>query len=200
MYFLIDIVAVAFVLGLALYGLKIGFFKSTVDVALVIAFFAVACGIAFGAVYLLEANFGWVTEMQSAIVNILGNSKLEGGQEIVSLVAYYLSYGLLILVFLVGALILTNWLRKLIVKLFEKINKFVIFGFFDKLLGFTVNLAFSAGLVICILALVYALAPKGIFVYSNEVFLASEVLSLVYEVNPLNALFETLFATLPPLV
>ncbi len=197
MYFLVDIIAIAFVLGLALYGLKIGFFKSTVDVALVIAFFGVAGGLAFGSVFLLETHFGWVTEMQSVLVNLLGNSKISGGQEIVEAIAYYIGYGLLIFIFFIAYLVLTNWLRKLIVKLFEKINKFVLFGFFDKLLGFTINLAFSLGLVICLMAVIYALAPKGILVYSNEVLLASEVLSLIHEINPLNQVFEGLFASLP---
>lgn len=197
MYFLIDIIAIAFVLGLSLYGLKIGFFKSTVDVALVIVFFAVSGALAYLTVLLLDKNFGWVTEIQSVLVNLLGNSKITGGQEIVEIVAYFVGYGILVLIFFIGYIILTNWLRKLLVKLFEKINKFALFGFVDKLLGFTINLAFSLGLVVCLMAVIYALSQKGILVYSNEVLLASEVLSLLHDVNPLNAVFENLFANLP---
>ncbi len=201
MYFIVDIIAIAFVLVLSLLGLKLGFFKSTVDVVLVLVFFAgAAVGAYFTVDLLFEGQFGLVTELQSVIVPMLGNSKISGGQEIVEIVAYYLGLALLVFITFIIYLVILNIVRKLIIKLSELVNKIVLFAFVDKLLGFAVNLAASAGIVIAFMAVVHSLAPLGILTYLNEVFLASEVLSLFYEINPLNNLLAPMFAGLPSIL
>ena len=201
MYFIVDIIAIAFVLVLALLGLKLGFFKSTVDVVLVLAFFAgAAVGAFFTVTKLFEAQFGWVTELQSVIAPMLGDSKISGGQAIVDIVAYFIGLGILILITFILYLVILNIVRKLIIKLSELINKLVLFAFIDKLLGFTVNLAASAGIVIGFMAVVHSLAPLGLLTYLNEVFLASEVLSLFYEINPLNQFLAPMFEGLPSML
>lgn len=201
MYFIVDIIAIAFVLVLALLGLKLGFFKSTVDVVLVLAFFAgAAVGAYFTVAKLFEAQYGWVTELQSVIAPMLGDSKISGGQAIVDIVAYYIGLGILTLITFILYLVILNIVRKLIIKLSELVNKIVLFAFIDKLLGFAVNLAAAAGIVIGFMAVVHSLAPLGLLTYLNEVFLASEVLSLFYEINPLNQFLAPMFEGLPSML
>ena len=197
MYFLVDIIALAFILVLSLIGLKLGFFKSTVDVVLVLVFFAGAgVGAYFLSTYFLEPRFGWITELQKVYVNLLGNSKISGGQAIIETTAYWLSLGSLVLVLFIILSIVLNIVRKLIVKLFDLINRCVILGFIDKLLGFIVNLAVSTALILFVMAVIYCLAQFGILSHSHEVLLSSELLSLVYEVNPFNNLLSPLFQNL----
>ncbi len=197
MYFLVDIIALAFILLLSLLGLKLGFFKSTVDVVLVLVCFV---GAGVGAYFLtttyLEPEYGWVTELQNFYVNFLGNSKLSGGQALVESTAYWLGFGTLILILFILFSVILNIVRKLIIKIFEFINTYVLLGFVDKLLGFLVNLVASTGIVLLIMSVIYCLAPFGIFVHANEVMLSSELLSLVYEVNPLNNLLAPMFENL----
>jgi uncharacterized membrane protein required for colicin V production len=201
MYFIIDVIAIAFILVLSLLGLKLGFFKSTIDVVLVLVFFAAAAGGAYLTVaFLFEPEFGWVTELQSIITPMLGNSKISGGQEIIETVAYWIGLAALTLITFIFYLIICNLIRKFIIKISECVNKLVLFAFIDKLLGFAVNLAASAGIVIALMAVVHSLAPLGILTYFNEVFLASEVLSLFYEINPLNELLAPMFSGLPAIL
>ena len=201
MYFLVDIIALAFIILLSLLGLKLGFFKSLVDVVLVVAFFAGAgVGAYFTVDKLIEPSLGWATELKAVIIPLLGNSKISGGQEIVEIVAEYISLGLLTFLLFIPYLIVANVIRKLIVKLFSFINKVALFGFLDKLLGFTLNLSVSVGIVLALCSLVYCLAPLGILTYSEEVLLSSEVLSLIYETNPLNSLLEPIFANLKSII
>lgn len=195
MYFLVDIIAVAFIILLSLLGLKLGFYKSLIDVVLVIGFFAGAgVGAFFTVTMVIEPYLGWVTELQSVVLTILGNSKIPGTQEFIVTASYWISIGLLTFLLFIVYLIILNFVRKLIGKLFEFINKLALFGFIDKLLGFVVNLAVSVGLVLLLTSLIYCLAPYGILTYSHEVLLSSEVLSLIYEANPLNAVLEPLFS------
>ncbi len=192
MYFLVDVIAIAFVLGFTIYGLKVGFFKSTMDVLLLIVCLAGA-----GLLSYLTAKWfdkiGWVAEFQSVLAKLFGNSKISGGQSIVELVCYWLSFSLFILLSFIVEYAVLNILRKLLVGLFKKINGVLVFGFVDKLLGMVVNFAVTAGIVLGLMALFYALAKAGIFVYGDEVVRASEVLSLIHKINPLNSIFAGIF-------
>ena len=136
--------------------------------------------------------------MQNFFMNLLGDSKVSGLQETIEQVAFYLGFGVLIIIFYIPYSILLNLLRKLIVKFFEKVNSIGLFGFFDKLLGFVINFVFSAGTILFILAFIHGTASIGTN-YAHELILSSEVLSLIYEVNPLNFIFEN-FADIFPVV
>ena len=81
MYILVDVLAVLFVLGLTLYGLKAGFFNSTVNLLLVIVCFAGSIGLAYLTVTEIFANWGWLEEITTLFAKLLGNSKIQGGQE-----------------------------------------------------------------------------------------------------------------------
>lgn len=190
MYILVDVIAVLFVLGLSLYGLKIGFFKSLVDVVLVIAFILGAGVLSYFTVLEIGKQTLWLEEMQNFFLNVLGNTKVSGMQETIEKVAYYIGFGLLIFIFFIGYNILLNIVRKIIVKFFEKINSIGLFGFIDKLLGFALNLVISAGAVLLIMAFIYGLSFMAPNNYAQEIILSSEILSTFYETNPLNVIFE----------
>lgn len=196
MYFLVDVIAVIFVLGLSLYGLKIGFFKSTVDVVLVLVCLVGAGALSYLTVLTLQDKTLWLEEMQNFFMGILGDSKISGLQATIEQVAFYLGFSVLIVLFYIPYSILLNFLRKIIVKIFDKINSVGLFGFFDKLLGFLINFIFSAGTILFILAFIHGTATIGPN-YAHELILSSEVLSIFYESNPLNFIFEN-FADLIP--
>lgn len=195
MYILVDVIAVLFVLGLSLYGLKIGFFKSLIDVVLVIGVLGGAGILSYFTIFALDPL--WLEEIQNFYLNILGNSKVSGMQETIEQVAFYLGFGTLMLVFFIGYNIVLNIVRKIIVKFFEKVNSLGFFGFFDKLLGFVINLAFSAGVVLLIMAFIYNLSFMAPNNYAQELILSTEILSTFYETNPLNFIFEGLTQLLP---
>ena len=193
MYILVDVIAVLFVLGLTLYGLKAGFFNSTINLILVIACFAGSIILAYITVSEVFASWGWLTEIKDLFINVLGNSKIQGGQAVVEEVAFYLGLGLLTLITAIIYSIVLNLLRKLILSLFAMINSVAFFGFFDKLFGFLINFALSAGIVLAIMAFFHVFETDGmLFNYANEVIRASEVLSFFHDINPLNALFENM--------
>ncbi|MBR6737700.1 MAG: hypothetical protein IKL82_05005 [Clostridia bacterium] len=193
MYIIVDVLALLFVLGLTLYGLKAGFFNSTVNLLLVIVCFAGSLVASYFTVTEVFAKWGWLEEITLFFQGVLGNSKIQGGQEIVDLVAYYLGLGLLIIITAIVYGVVLNIVRKLILGLFKKINSVAFFGFFDKLLGFIINFALSAGIVLAIMAFFYVFEEGGVmFTYANEVIRASEVLSFIHDINPLNALFSDL--------
>ena len=191
MYILVDIIAVLFVLGLTIYGLKSGFCNSTVNLLLVIICFGGSIALAGVTVIYGFEQLGWVDEITALFASLLGNSKIQGGQEIVNLVANYLGIGLLVLICAIIYGIVLNILRKLLLKAFKKLNEIAFFGAIDKTLGCLVNFVISAGLVLTTMAFIHAFEDGGIvFTYANEVLRASEILSFFNDINPLNALFE----------
>jgi uncharacterized membrane protein required for colicin V production len=193
MYFLVDVIAIAFVLGFALYGLKAGFTKSTLDVVLVIACVAGAGLLAYLCA-LWFTKIGWTGELQSVILRLFGNSKISGAQKILEMVCYYISFAFFVLISFIVCYIVLGLIRRLIVSLIKKINGLAVFGVLDKVLGFTVNLAVTAGIVLFIMALFFDLAKSGKYAYGDEVLRASEVLSAVHKINPLNSVFAKIFS------
>ena len=192
MYFLVDIIAIAFVLGFTLYGLKAGFTKSTLDVVLVIACVAGAGLLAY-LLATLFAKIGWVGEMQSVILRLFGSSKVAGVETILEIVCYYIAFSFFVLLSFIVCYIVLGLIRRLIIALIKKLNGLAFFGVLDKVLGFTVNLAVTAGIVLSLMALFYALAKSGKYAYGDEVLRASEVLSAVHKINPLNSIFANIF-------
>ena len=185
MYLLVDIIAIVFVLGISIYGLIAGFSRSTIGFLLVLICVAGAGALAFLTATLF-VKIGWVTELQNALITMLGNSKISGAQEIIEEACYWIAFGIFTLIFFTLEYILLNFLRRLLAKLIDKFNNLLVFGFIDKVLGFIINLALSLGLVLVLLAVTYALSANGKFSYGDEIVRASEVLKLVYKVNPLN--------------
>ncbi len=192
MYILVDIIALLFVLGLTIYGLKAGFCNSTVNVLLVLICFVGSIALAFVTVYFGFNKLGWVEEVTLFFANVLGDSKIKGGQEIVNLVANYLGMGLLMLLCAIVYGIILSFLRKLLMKLFKKINSYAFFGAIDKTLGCLINFVLSAGIVLAIMAFFRVFEGGVMFTYANEVIRASEFLSFFHDINPFNALFENM--------
>jgi hypothetical protein len=192
MYILIDVIALFFVLGFTLYGLKAGFFASTIDFALVAVCFVGSALLAYFTVTTIFTQLGWVDEISRLYVNLLGNSKIEGGQAVIETVANALGIATLTLITFIVYGVILHFVRKVILKLVKKLNKAVfVLGFIDKLLGLIVNFVISAGIVLLLMAVIRSVSSGGVFlVYFNEAIRATDILSLLYDINPLNALFS----------
>ncbi len=193
MYILIDILVIAFVLGFIIYGAKCGFFESTINVVLVIACVAGAGVLAVLTVSKPFTEWGWLSETTEAVMALLGNSKIAGMQQTVTLVATYIAYGLLVLLCFIVYNIVLHLIRKLILKISRGCRKCKLIGFLDNFLGGLVNAVITIGLVLVVLAFFHAFLEGGIlFTGVNEALLATDLISYVYEFNPLNEVFENL--------
>ena len=193
MYILIDILVIAFVLGFIIYGAKRGLFESTVNVALVLACVGGAGILAVITVNMLFVKWGWLNETAEAVIALLGNSKIAGMQQTVSLVATYMAYGLLVLLCFIVYNIVLHLLRKLILKISKGCRKCKLIKFFDNFLGGLVSAVVTIGLVLVVMAFFHTFLENGIlFTGVNEALLATDLLSYVYEFNPLNEVFDKL--------
>ena len=193
MYILIDILVIAFVLGFIIYGAKRGFFESTVNVALVLACVGGAGILAVITVNMLFVKWGWLNETAEAVIALLGNSKIAGMQQTVSLVATYIAYGLLVLLCFIVYNIVLHLLRKLILKISKGCRKCKLIKFLDNFLGGLVSAVVTIGLVLVVMAFFHTFLENGIlFTGVNEALLATDLLSYVYEYSPLNEVFDKL--------
>ncbi len=193
MYILIDILVIAFVLGFIIYGATCGFFESTINVVLVLACVG---GSAILSIFTVESfliKWGWLNETMGFVMGILGNSKIPQVQAVVELVAMYVSYGLLVVLCFIIYDIVLNLVRKLILKISRSFRKCKLIGVLDNILGALVNAAVTIGLVLVLLAFFHAfLEGQVLFTTVNEAILATDVVSFIYKINPLNAMFESM--------
>lgn len=192
MTWVLDILSILLIVGLCAYGIKVGFFRSVVDFALVVVCLGGAGFLAYISVLKLFDSWGWVADLALFWRNLLGDSKINGGQEIIDTVCYWLSFGLLTLTTFIVYYAILNLIRKLIMRISGAVNKKVgIIRFFDSLLGFIVMAAISLGIVFGLMAFVHAF-DGAMFTNMHEAYVASEILSLLYDVNPLNSVIEDL--------
>lgn len=195
MTWILDVVAIFFVLGFSLYGLFKGTYYMIIDTLLVVVCVAAAGFGAYLTVTYPLAELGLLDGFAEVWTSILGNSKVSGGQEVIETVAYYISYGLLILVAFIIYDVLLHFVRKLLLKCFNGLRSKV--GFIkglDNFLAFIVNAAVSVGIVLVFTSFCYAFKDNDyILRQTNEALQASEVLSLIYEINPLNSILCPVF-------
>ena len=202
MTWVLDVIAICFVLFFSIFGLIKGSYYMVIDTLLVVVCIG---GAAVGAYFTVQYGLGAlgiIDGFSEIWVNILGYSKLEGMQETLNVVAFYISFGLLTLAVFVIYSVILHALRKLLLKAVEGVRHKV--GFFrglGNLLGFIVNFAISAGIVLVIMAFFHSFKDCNIiYSYTNEALQASEVLSLFYEINPLNELLAPMFSGLPAIL
>lgn len=197
MTWILDIIAIFFVVGFSLYGLIKGSYYMIIDTLLVLVCIAGAgVGAYFTATYPLT-EWGVLDGLKEVWLQILGNSKVPGGQEIIEATAYYIGYALMILVLFIIYGVILHALRKLLLKGSENLrNKVGFIKGLDNFLAFLVNAVVSVAIVLALTALCYTFKDSEyILRQTNEALQASEVLSLIYEINPLNELFAPLFET-----
>ena len=187
MYVLIDILVIAFVLGFAIYGLKVGFFGSAIDFALVLICIGGAAFLSYITVMKVYVKWGWVEESYQFFLRLLGDSKIPGGQQYVELAAYYIALGLLILLTFIVYDIALHLIRKLILKISGGVRKCKGIKVFDNILGFLVNTVLAAGAVLVILAFFHAFDDSELlFKNTVEAIRSTEIIGKVYDFNPLN--------------
>lgn len=193
MNWILDIIALLLIIGLTIYGFKAGFLHALLDVALVLVAIGGAVFLAYFTVTKLYLKWGWLADLTNGFKSLLGDSKIEGGQEIVDKVAFYLAFGVLFLITFIVYDIFLMLVRKLIYKLLTKVrDKLKFIKVLDSILGGLVAFAFTSGLILSLMALCYALSETQVLSHLREAFLGSNILSFFYGINPLNALFENL--------
>ena len=192
MTWVLDIIAIFFVVFFSIYGLIKGSYYMVIDTLLVLVCIAGAAVGAFFTVQYGLTALGIVDGFSEVWVSILGASKVSGLQEILNQVAFFISYGLLTLVLFIIYNAILHALRGLLLKLFEGLRNNVGFiKFIGNLLGFIVNFAISAGIVLSVMAISHSFDNCAYLTNSlGKAFQASEVLSLLYDINPLNSIFE----------
>lgn len=192
MTWVLDIIAIVFVLFFSIYGLIKGSYYMIFDTVLVLVCIAGAGVGAYFTVQLGLVPIGIVDGFAEVWAKILGYSKIEGLQETFNIIAFYISFGLLTLVLFTIYSVILHALRKLLLKGVQGLrNKVGFVKFVGNLLGLVVNFAISAGIVLFVMAFFHSFSNcEIIYSYTNEAFQASEVLSLLYDINPLNPLLE----------
>ncbi len=193
MNWILDIIALLLIIGLTIYGFKAGFLHSLLDVALVLVAIGGAVFLAYLTVTKLYLKWGWLADLTNGFKSLLGDSKIEGGQEIVDKVAFYLAFGVLILITFIVYDIFLMLVRKLIYKLLTKVrDKLKFIKVLDCILGGLVAFVFTSGLILSLMALCNAFSETAFLSHLREAFLGSNILSYFYGINPLNSLFENL--------
>ena len=193
MTWIFDIIAIFFILSFSIYGLVKGSYYMVIDTLLVVVCLALA-GVGAYFTELGLAKLGLTAGFGEIWVNILGASKIPNVQPILNEVALGISKGLLILVPFIIYLVILHALRKLLLKGVETIRANVPFlKGLGNFLGFIINFALSTGIVLIVMAFFHAFKESDyLFRYVNEALQASEILSLIYDVNPLNSLIAPL--------
>lgn len=197
MTWILDIIAIFFVVSFSIYGLIKGSYYMIIDTVLVLACIAGALVGAYFTVTYLYPQIGIMDGLNEFWLKVLGNSKIPNMQETVETVAFGINYGLLFLATYVIYHVILNALRGLLLGGVQSLrSKVGIFKGFGNLLGFLFNFAVSAGIVLCLMAIIHSFKDTDILRYTNEALQASEVLSLIYDINPLNPLFEGIGASI----
>ncbi|MBO5712978.1 MAG: hypothetical protein J6R88_02090 [Clostridia bacterium] len=192
MTWVLDIIAIFFVFFFSLYGLIKGSYYMIIDTLLVVVCIAGAGVGAFLTVQYGLTALGIVDGFAEIWVQILGFSKIAGVQETLNMVAYYIAFGLLTVVLFVIYGVILHSLRKLLLKGVQGLrNKVPFIKFLGNFLGFVVNFAISAGIVLVVMAFFHSFQNcEIIYSYTNEALQACDVLGLIYDINPLNPLLE----------
>jgi hypothetical protein len=194
MTWILDVIAVFFVLFFSIYGLVKGSYYLLIDTLLVLVCIA---GAGVGAYFTIDLGLiplGIVDGVGEFWLNVLGASKISGMQDILVQVSFWLSYGLLFLVLFIIYDVILHALREWLLSGMQNLRRAsgLVKGV-GNFLGFIINLAISAGIVLCLMAFFHSFKESDVLFRSvNEALQSSEILGLVYDVNPLNALFESI--------
>lgn len=190
MYWVADILLVAF-LGLFLYrGIKKGFLNSTFNVVIPILNIVFGIATAFALVFFVFDWVGWLEDLQNAFYDFA--QSLAGIVELLGLgvatvdIAHYLAIGIPTLILFIP--MYAFW--RFVSRQFERFVKWVrskvlFFKILGSVLGGVINFAFAAVLVVGFYWLFASLDGSGLFTYTNDVLRSGYLTGLVYEYNPL---------------
>lgn len=212
MYWIADVLMLAFV-GILLYrGIKLGFTNTFFTLVTAILWIALAAAFSAALVFFVLKPLGLMQDVANAfrgagdgIYSLLGSLGVTGielpeleaidifagtGFEGVALTGYviaqYLGYLLFVVLFFIPFYIFFLWVGRK----FEHFVEWVrgrngFFKVFGSVLGGIVNGAVACCVVLFVYWLIGALDGSGLFTYSNEVLNAAPISGLIYRNNPL---------------
>ncbi len=225
MYFLVDIALIAIFAAVVVVSVKFGFSRNFVfGIVRFLLALAGGAGLAVG-VFLLFDKLGWLDSMKLLVTRIFGDTSALAyflSDENVALIGKIVSFLPLGIILVIGGYIFAFWffgfICKLIFKpLFDARKKGGKVKIIDNVLGFILNFALAAAVVLCVFASVHAFnegdryknasgaedpehpsfgqqivndISEPVLSNLNESFTASPIGYLVYNYNPLNGLFS----------
>lgn len=188
MYWVVDILLIAFI-GVLLYrGIKKGFLNTSFTLVTWIINLGLAAGCTFALIYFVFTPLGWVQDVQVSMLGVIGgDNSLFGTFNLKAAdVALYLSYGILGLVLIIPLYIFFLWVGK-------QFERFVAFlrrkclavKIIGSVIGGAVNLAIASAIVLGFFWVVASVQGSGLFVHTTEALRAAPVAGLIYDNNPL---------------
>jgi len=212
MYWIADILMIAFVAVLLVRGIKRGFMNTFFTLFTAILWIALALAASGALVFFVLKPLGVMQDVSNAFLGAgdslnsflasLGVTGIElpeleamdvfagTGFEAVPLTGYilaqYLGYLLFFVVFFIPLYIFFLWVGRKFEQFVEWVRtKNGFFKVFGSVLGGLVNGVLACGIVLGVYWLISALDGSGLFTFSNEVLRAAPVSGLIYKYNPL---------------
>ncbi|MBO4262977.1 MAG: hypothetical protein J5903_04260 [Clostridia bacterium] len=222
MFFLIDGVLIALLICVFWFGIKKGITGNWVFSIIKTVIALAGGGGAAAGMYFLMNGFGWLDVLSDGVVGFFGNitNNVDGlltqaNFVMVCKIIAFIPFA--IFAFILGY-VLVFWLVGLLFKVihtpFEKLRQWRLWRFFDNLLGSIFNLAILGGVVLAIFGAIHGINQgekyKNVlgnakvvqpFNESIEIVLngmhenlsAGPLCGLIYEYNPLNDMFASMF-------
>lgn len=188
MYWLADVLVIAFILVMLIRGIKKGFLNTTFTLVTAIKWIALAGGLTFVTIWFVLQPLGWIRELQFYMLKVIGETNALF--ELIGMesedIALYLAYGVCGLTLFIPFYVLSLWIGKLFEKLVDFIrSKCSFLRVLGSIVGGLVNFAIASVIVIGLFWVVSAVDGSGVFDFTNEVLKSAPLSSLLYNNNPL---------------
>lgn len=186
MYWLVDVFVLLFLVLTIVGSIKAGF-TGMLGVILSYAF-RIIFVLAFTAGFLLLFQlFGAIDGLSVWLTGFVGNSDAFPTETVSSVLALVVFFFIsLVLGFVVGFTV-----YKLLAKLLGKLRPKFFDSAVNKVIGCVLGVCLYVGVIACVFACVHAFATAGGMLAVDETLRANILSGFLYEVNPLNALFES---------
>lgn len=193
MYILLDLAILLLLFVGVFRGIKKGFFNTSYG--LIGSLLVIVFGAAFaGVLTVLVLKLGLIADLQYGFINLIGetNGLFESLKITSEQVAYWLAIGIVFIVCFIISYVIMLYLNKGFLRLMEEARENVVFRVIDSFVGLVVNVALVGGLVLGVFGLVHGFNAHNLLTSFDEVIRACPLSGLIYEVNPLNSVFENL--------
>lgn len=188
MYFVADVIVIAFIAFMLYRGIKKGFINTFFTLVTALLWIVLAAGISFALMYFVYSPLGWMHDIAVAFSG--AGEGLSGILDMVGIEVeafnLYLAYAVVGIIQFVPLYVFTHWVGK---KWAQFINfarrKALWFKIIDSTLGGLVNFAICAVFVLGFFWVVGVLEGSGLFGYTHEVLSSAPFSHLIYDNNPL---------------
>ena len=188
MYFVADVLVIAFLCFMLYRGIKKGFINTFFTLVTALLWIALAAGISFALMYFVYKPLGWMHDIAVAFSG--AGEGLSGILEMVGIEVEafntYLAYVVVGVIQFVPLYVFMLWVGKKWAQFIDFARgKALWFKIIDSVLGGVVNFALFAVLVLGFFWVAGILNGSGLFNYTNEVLASAPLSHLIYDNNPL---------------